>query len=320
MDFISIIRFVATILITNSHFDSLYPPAYSVLSTGGMIGNALFFFCSGYTLYLSLSKTKMNGFQWLLKRLIRLYPSIWLFRIFSWLLLGGTLSWINIIIPGYWFLNAIIIFYVVFYFVIKYCSKHIIWIMVGLIIPFISVFFLQIDRAPKYIMDDTSNYLCLHWFYLFAIMLFGAYLAKRKNIIISNNLDYIKLLISVVLYYGYKGILIKYGLWTPQLLYPLFLMPVVYYTYKVSNHIAQAKILKIKPIQSSVFYISNLTLDIYIVQFACIKFAKIYQFPIGFLVAIGLIAVSAMLLNYLSKHIVNFINAKLQLNKKEISK
>ena len=319
MDFISIIRFVATILITNSHFDNLYPPAYSVLSTGGMIGNALFFFCSGYTLYLSLSKTKMNGFQWLLKRLIRLYPSIWLFRIFSGLLLGGTLSWTNIIIPGYWFLNAIIIFYIVFYFVIKYCSKHIIWIMVGLIVPFVFYFLMQTEHYPNSIME-SPKFMILRCLYLFPIMLFGAYLAKAKNNINLYKFDYVKLLISVVLYYGYKGILSSYALWTPQLVLPLFLIPVVYYTYKVSNHIMQAKILKIKPIQSSVFYISNLTLDIYIVQFACIKFAETYQFPIGFLVAIGLIAISAMLLNYLSKHIVNFINTKLQLNKKEISK
>lgn len=59
MDVVSLIRFIATLLITNSHYDKLYPQGFSFLSTGGMIGNALFFWVSGYTLYFSLKK--VNG-------------------------------------------------------------------------------------------------------------------------------------------------------------------------------------------------------------------------------------------------------------------
>lgn len=61
MDIVSLIRFIATVLITNSHYDDLYPQGYSFLSTGGMIGNALFFWVSGYTLYFSLKKINSNN-------------------------------------------------------------------------------------------------------------------------------------------------------------------------------------------------------------------------------------------------------------------
>lgn len=41
MNFVSFIRFVAAVLITNSHFDGLYPAGFSWMSTGGALGNAL---------------------------------------------------------------------------------------------------------------------------------------------------------------------------------------------------------------------------------------------------------------------------------------
>ena len=48
---IDILKCFAAILITNSHMGILYGN-YSVLATGGAIGDSLFFFCSGFTLFL----------------------------------------------------------------------------------------------------------------------------------------------------------------------------------------------------------------------------------------------------------------------------
>lgn len=48
---IDIMKFLAVLLITNSHMDKLYGD-YNVFATGGAIGDVLFFFCSGYTLFL----------------------------------------------------------------------------------------------------------------------------------------------------------------------------------------------------------------------------------------------------------------------------
>lgn len=48
---IDILKCIAAILITNSHMGMLYGK-YSVLATGGAIGDALFFFVSGFTLFL----------------------------------------------------------------------------------------------------------------------------------------------------------------------------------------------------------------------------------------------------------------------------
>lgn len=47
---IDILKFLAVIAITNSHMELLYGK-YSTLATGGAIGDVLFFFASGYTLF-----------------------------------------------------------------------------------------------------------------------------------------------------------------------------------------------------------------------------------------------------------------------------
>lgn len=48
---IDILKFLAVLAITNSHMELLYGD-YNFLATGGAIGDVLFFFASGYTLFL----------------------------------------------------------------------------------------------------------------------------------------------------------------------------------------------------------------------------------------------------------------------------
>jgi peptidoglycan/LPS O-acetylase OafA/YrhL len=260
MDFISLLRFLATVAITNSHFGELYPIGYSSLATGGMIGNAIFFFCSGYTLYLSIVKTKLNSYRWLLKRLFRLYPSIWIFRIFTFLFLGKTLFWFNFLIPGYWFLNAIIIFYILFYFIVRYFHKYLNWIFGLLFVLCFFNFSLQTFQYQKFIIEQTSNIYYLHYFYLFAIMLFGSYCAqKRENLQIRKNWDIIFSILTIILYYGFKGFVIKLKLWYPQLIVPLLLILVIFYLYKVSIYFSTIKLFLNNKIKKIVYYASTLT-------------------------------------------------------------
>ena len=47
---IDIVKFLAVLLIINSHADIMYPHL-KILATGGAIGDCLFLFCSGFTLF-----------------------------------------------------------------------------------------------------------------------------------------------------------------------------------------------------------------------------------------------------------------------------
>lgn len=69
---IDILKCFAAIVITNSHMDILYPK-FGALATGGAIGDALFFFCSGFTLFLG----RMGRFDnWYKRRINRIYPTV----------------------------------------------------------------------------------------------------------------------------------------------------------------------------------------------------------------------------------------------------
>ena len=54
---------------------------YNALATGGAIGDVLFFFCSGFTLFLG----KMERFDnWYKRRINRIYPTV-----FAWAIMGA---------------------------------------------------------------------------------------------------------------------------------------------------------------------------------------------------------------------------------------
>lgn len=66
---IDFLKFFAALLITNSHLE-VFDPTYP-LATGGSIGDVLFLFCSGYTLFMG----KMGRFDnWYKRRLNRIFP------------------------------------------------------------------------------------------------------------------------------------------------------------------------------------------------------------------------------------------------------
>ena len=48
---LDVLKFLAAFMITNCHLGSMYGK-YAILATGGWIGDSLFFFCSGFALFL----------------------------------------------------------------------------------------------------------------------------------------------------------------------------------------------------------------------------------------------------------------------------
>lgn len=316
MNFIYLLKFIATFLITNSHFGSLYPPGLSFLGTGGMTGNALFFFCSGYTLYLSIQKcTRQQNprpfWKWYAKRLMRIYPSLWIFRLCSALFLSETFTWINFIWPGYWFLNAILLIYPVFYFIVNYLSEHLLIIMGLIYLMLIGSFFYLTTPETGFIIERTSASGNFHCYYLFIVMLLGSLIAKKGNTLkFKFKQDSVLLFLAITFYYGFKGMIIVRFLWYAQLLLPLFLIAVIFYFYKVSYSCIRQGYFSNPALSKKIIYIAGLTLDIYIIQFSCIKFASQYSFPVGYILALVLILTGAILLHTISDYVFNLFRKR----------
>ena len=67
---ISLLKCLAALLITNSHFNGLYPESISFLAFGGFFGNSLFFLVSGFLLS---NCDKVVFPKWYTKRVLRIY-------------------------------------------------------------------------------------------------------------------------------------------------------------------------------------------------------------------------------------------------------
>lgn len=76
--------------------DILYPQ-FKTLATGGAIGDALFFFCSGFTLFLG----RMGRFDnWYKRRINRIYPTVFAWAIIKSFIFGYHYDMKYILIHG----------------------------------------------------------------------------------------------------------------------------------------------------------------------------------------------------------------------------
>ena len=185
------LKAIAIILITNSHFKPIYPSFFSQFAFGGAMGCAIFFFCSGFTM---ASIDTSSFLKYIIKRLMRIIPPVWIFSI---CIINST-DWKDyILIDSYWFLQAIIVFYILFYFTIKYLKTVIIYIALFMLVPLL----LMYNHTPHntWIIDYAAHPYHITWFYYFSIMLVGAYCRIKEKNIITNRKYAIYFLFSFII-------------------------------------------------------------------------------------------------------------------------
>ena len=78
------LKFVAALMITNSHFQPLYEDVSPSLDTCGVHGNALFFCVSGFLLMMGFERKKAHGFlNWYKWRMRRIWPALFIWVVVS---------------------------------------------------------------------------------------------------------------------------------------------------------------------------------------------------------------------------------------------
>ena len=174
--FVALLKAFAALLIINSHYDQIYP--IEELATGGAIGNAIFFAISGFCLY-PVSETFI---QWIPNRLAKLYIPTLIMTMVALLtykkgeLMLDTALSILIWPTFYWFVGAIIIFYILFY-ILKEVKSDKAFLVLGLILTLIYVLYYVIlpDKTTWVIeakgLNSLEGYFKL--IYYFAAMMMG---------------------------------------------------------------------------------------------------------------------------------------------------
>lgn len=291
---IILLKFIAALFITYSHMAILFPK-FQGLVTGGAIGDGLFFFCSGFTLFYG----RDDGFiNWYKRRISRIYPTIIMWALFSSIIFMWQWNITDIITtPRYWFIPCIMIYYAIFYPIRKYMFEHLkITFLIASTIVIVSYF--MILDLNKSIMYSDIAYMRI---YYFLFMLLGAMTAIQKEKTTSPQKSFIYILLSLTCYYACMGIykISPYLYCKFQIISLIPLLISVYWIYQFCNSpkihiILQSKVGKI------FYFISCLTLEIYMVQYAIFTDKLNYLFPFNLIIIYLIIFIIAYFLKCLS--------------------
>lgn len=289
--FVFILKCWAILLITNSHFGCLYPVEVRRIATGGALGNLAFFFCSGFTLWFT--NTASFG-AYLKRRVVRIYPAIWLVAVLS-SLLGDDIGIKELVYPtGHWFIGAILAFYVVYYFVRKYLANQIGYLIVILGLCMLLVYVLWL--GPAWVLNTSTKFV---WLYYLSAFLLGGYLAKKEA---HGNRR--RIWVDVPLFMGFWAgyyVSIYYLRSSMWLLVSIFFaFGALVFLFRLSTNEALIRMLRNKWSWPVVKFIASLTLEIYLVQHAVIRYCVDIDNGFRAPIALGAIVLSAFIVNRLA--------------------
>ncbi len=275
-----VVKFLAVFLIINSHADIAYPK-YSILATGGGIGDALFLFCSGFTLFLG----KPLRFDFYYKRRVnRIYPSVFaatsVMLLLGWRSLG-TLTACSIL--GGEFIIAIMIYYVLLWFVRRYLCDRIKWVFLMTIAVTLTAYYFfpyKYETSGKGIYGITTSF---RWIPYFGAMLLGAYVGMvRERLGFNFKWDCLRFVVCLLCFYGIQFMAAKKPAVAPcQIITVAFLYGIVYYFYKCCNAGFCRKIYESRIGSKMIMVIGGLCLESYLIQFSVITDKLNFLFPLN---------------------------------------
>lgn len=306
--FIYYIKTIAALLITNSHFDNLYPVA--ALSIGGSLGNVLFFLVSGFLLS---SKTTESFGIYMGRKLNRIYRTLWPVSIILIIvdqieIKSGRDVLTTFLFPynSFWFIAAILIFYVIFYYIQKYCQKRLVPILSGSVVLYFAGYFTILD-LNKWVVEGDGFF---KYIFYFQVMLIGYMLKEfvvRYRLHIQNQKR--KLFGFVVLFlfiYLLTKVLVVESL---VFRYFQFLVQLMTLLWGVSCFLLvlanEQNLLNLKEIWigKCVYWIGSSTLEIYLCNCLFNGFAEKFVFPLNIIIALGLVFMTSCCFHFIIEQI-----------------
>ncbi len=289
---IEALKAFAAILVMNSHMSAMYGK-YAFLATGGAIGDALFFFCSGYTLFLG----KIVDFpNWYKRRIQRIYPTV---IVMSLLFAHYHMDQIQYVIKANlgsgWFISCIFIYYAILYPIRKYFSSHL-----NLVLCFVGVitvlWYIFIGVEPKSACNIYGATFFKYCFF-FMYMLFGAICGKKyfekTTKIYRSMISLLATIVSVVAFYGIYVYTKQNNLESIQLLSLLPLFGVCYFLWNFCESDFMIKVVHKKIIGPIILFIGGLCLEVYLAQGLVFTTKLNCIFPLNIpLIMIGVIIVA----------------------------
>lgn len=310
--FIVVLRALAACLITNSHYTGIYPT--DIIANGGLLGDVIFFAVSGYCL---LNNNKSFP-RWFGKRIWRIYPAVIIITVFYFYVLKHDLFvlrkqhiegleevvWWYVYPTFYHFVASIMVLYIPFYFVSRFeaLRKKIPLIMGAVGIIQLAVYLLFIDKS-HYNVDNIDGHFIR--FLFFESMLLGGYFRYNQDKFLNKytlKLPIFTVGLTVV-YFACKLAFSKLSWLAPvQIINQYVLLALVYLIFATFSSMDER--LENLPgwIKKTAVYLSEITLEIYVVQQVIIDSLRgALKFPINWFVITAIILVAATALHLVCK-------------------
>ena len=290
---IDFVKFVALFFVLNSHMEMSYVGGAKSMATGGAIGDALFFFASGFTLFLGKDLDIAN---WYKRRINRIYPSLIAVAIIGATIFGVNDSFADVFLAKkYWFIQCIFILYPFLFLAKKYVANH--NLLLCILTPAIMAVYPFISKGSLF---WGSGY--YRWAIYLLFMLLGAIMGKNREKIRPMNFWLAILLtaVCIVVWYG-----LAYLLTTSWLLIVsvLPLMGVAVFMYYIGKSKPLGKLFHTKVGGPILITIGALCLESYLIQKMIITDRWNGLFPLN----IPLIMICVLIASYCAKLLSNLI-------------
>lgn len=298
---LDLMKVIAVLMITNSHFVPLYKDVNVAFATFGVQGNALFFFVSGFLLMKGWDKQQAVPFpDWCRNKYRRIFPSALVWSVLTAMAIGSGLSVGKLLCAdGYWFLQAILVYYVLEYLILRLTSgfgggkSAGLWY--GATVAVTVIIFFLMPKSKGSAFHSEFHFVC-H----FSVMLLGSLVYLRRDRIKTRHwaVDTLLLTVSFIAYFAImslgKGR--QDGWYYTQIVAIVPLHAFVYYTYKVCSRTFAERLFAMPLGGRLLKIVACLTLEIYVVQFAVITDRFNALFPLNTVIVFALILLAAYLL------------------------
>ncbi len=263
---------------------SVTPPKFSALATGGAIGDALFLFCSGYTLFWGSMKRFDN---WYKRRICRIYPSVAACLCVACIIGAESISrltWGKI--GGGEFVIAIMIYYILLFIVRKYFINRISWVLAAVIMVTLTAYWFfpyKHETSTNGIYGITTLF---RWIPYFGMMLMGAWVGMAvkngKLKTTPKRTDFALMMICLTAFYGIQFIAKKIPAVAPWQIATLpFLAGIVFYLHRCCNADFFRKVYNTNVGNWIIMAVGGLCLESYLIQFALFTDKYNWLFPLN---------------------------------------
>lgn len=295
---IDILKFFAVLLITNSHMEVLYPESFVKLATGGAIGDVLFFFCSGFTLFLGRGG---DFFNWYKRRINRIYPTVLMWTAIMAFVFDVRLGMDYIILHGGgWFVSCIMIYYILLYFIKRYFINRLKWVFSAACLVVLG-WYLTEDSSCIFMYGATYFKWCHYFLFMLAGAVCGLRMKEQKGEAHHRGKNLCLLIVSVVLFYGLQIAGAKQeAIAHLQILTLIPLMGVTLAMYRLCCEPWLIRFYNLIWIHRVMYTLSALCLEIYLCQMLVFNPSWNHLFPLNLFMNLVLVVAMAYLVKVAS--------------------